>query len=67
MIFMWCQDEIEQMEVRQQVAREQAMAPKKLAGLAALQVKLDGSFEDAMRRLGEAPGRLGATENHGET
>ena len=46
------------MEVRQQVAKEQAMAPKRLAGLAALQVQVHDSFLEAMRGLSE-PGRLG--------
>ncbi|CAE7906271.1 Twf2 [Symbiodinium microadriaticum] len=44
-------DEIDQEEVRKQVAKEQASAPKLLAGLAALQVRTQPSFEDSMKRF----------------
>jgi len=67
------QDEIDQLEVRKQVAKEQAMAPKKLAGLAALQVKVNESFESSMKRLlesSEVPSAVIATlaseELHGD-
>lgn len=43
------QDEIDQLEVRKQVAKEQAMAPKKLAGLAGMQVKVNETFESSMK------------------
>jgi len=45
------QDEIDQLEVRKQVAKEQAMAPKKLAGLAGMQVKVNETFESSMKRF----------------
>ncbi|CAE7782951.1 unnamed protein product [Symbiodinium sp. CCMP2456] len=44
-------DEIDQEEVRKQVAKEQASAPKLLAGLAVLQVRTQPSFEDSMTRF----------------
>eukprot|EP00435_Cladocopium_sp_Y103_P004957 s1190_g1.t1 len=51
-------DEIDQLEVRKQVAKEQAMAPKKLAGLAGMQVKVNETFESSMKRFLESSERL---------
>eukprot|EP00930_Biecheleria_cincta_P063173 TRINITY_DN48676_c0_g1_i1.p1 TRINITY_DN48676_c0_g1~~TRINITY_DN48676_c0_g1_i1.p1 ORF type:complete len:497 (-),score=136.82 TRINITY_DN48676_c0_g1_i1:128-1618(-) len=45
------QEEIDQAEVRSQVAKEQAAAPKMLAGLAALEVRLQPSFEESIGAL----------------
>ncbi|CAE8689839.1 unnamed protein product, partial [Polarella glacialis] len=52
------QEELDADEVRKQVAIEQAAAPKMLAGLAALQVKVQPSFDESLGRLLAAPSGL---------
>eukprot|EP00933_Yihiella_yeosuensis_P010097 TRINITY_DN11635_c0_g1_i1.p1 TRINITY_DN11635_c0_g1~~TRINITY_DN11635_c0_g1_i1.p1 ORF type:complete len:561 (-),score=166.50 TRINITY_DN11635_c0_g1_i1:143-1744(-) len=52
------QEELDHEEVRRQVAEERAAAPKKLAGLAALQVKVQPSFDEAVERLLGAAGEI---------
>jgi hypothetical protein len=43
------QEEIDREEVQEQVAKEQRSAPKQLAGLVALQIKVHDSFEEAVK------------------
>lgn len=50
-------EELDQQEVREQVAKEQRAAPKMLAGLVALQIKAQSSFEEAMAQLSAEGGK----------
>mmetsp|Transcript_99506 Transcript_99506/g.285840 ORF Transcript_99506/g.285840 Transcript_99506/m.285840 type:complete len:357 (-) Transcript_99506:9-1079(-) len=50
------QEEVDAMEVREQCKREQRAAPKMLAGLVALQIQPDASFEEGLVRAVKGPG-----------